>query len=317
MNITDKLEQRRLYLYLAISFGIAWATFLAIYLTGGLVDSPMVFPEANVSLALILLAGPVMSAPAIAHLLTRIITREGWRDARLRPRPARNWRYWAIAWLAPGILTLVGMAIFFWLFPRYYDPSLSTLRQMIEESALSAVDVEEANLWYLIGAQIFQAILISPVLNSLATFGEEFGWRAYLQPKLMPLGRRRAYLLTGVIWGIWHWPAIAMGHNYGFAYPGAPITGILMMIWFCITLGILLGWLTDQAQSVWPAVIAHGAINGIAGLSTLFMQGNPNPLLGPMPVGIIGNLGFTIVALVLFFFVIPRETAPSQDTTSA
>lgn len=311
MNITDKLEKRRLYLFLAISFGIAWATFLAIYLTGGLVDSPIIIPEANVSLALLLMAGPVMSAPAIAHLLTRIITREGWRDARLRPYPSRNWLYWAIAWFAPGILSIVGMAIFFWLFPRYYDPSLSMLRQMIEENAPPAVNIAEANIWYLIGAQIFQAILISPVLNSLATFGEEFGWRAYLQPKLMPLGRRRAYLLTSIIWGVWHWPAIAMGHNYGFNYPGAPFTGILMMIWFCITLGILFGWLADQAQSVWPAVIAHGAINGIAGLAMLFVQGRPNPLLGPMPVGIIGNLGFTIVALILFCFVIPREHTPS------
>ncbi|MFP4396279.1 MAG: CPBP family intramembrane glutamic endopeptidase [Anaerolineales bacterium] len=311
MNLTEKLEQRRFYLYLAISFGIAWATFLAIYLTGGLVDSPLVFPEANVSLALLLMAGPVMSAPAIAHLLTRIITREGWQGTRLRPHPARNWRYWAIAWFAPGILTLAGMALFFWLFPRYYDPSLSLLQEMLAESAPPTMDLEEINLWYLIGAQIFQAMLISPVLNSLATFGEEFGWRAYLQPKLMPLGRRRAYLLTGVIWGVWHWPAIAMGHNYGFDYPGAPITGILMMIWFCITLGILFGWLADRAASVWPAVIAHGAINGIAGLGMLFAQGQPNPLLGPMPVGLIGNLGFTIVALALFFYVIPRETVPS------
>lgn len=317
MKITDNLERRRLYLYLAISFGIAWATFLAIYLTGGLVDSPLVFPEANVSLALLLMAGPVMSAPAIAHLLTRLITHEGWRDARLRPHPARNWRYWVIAWLAPGILTLAGMALFFWLFPRYYDPSLSLLQEMLAESAPPTMDLEEINLWYLIGAQIFQALLISPVLNSLATFGEEFGWRAYLQPKLMPLGRRRAYLLTSIIWGVWHWPAIAMGHNYGFDYPGAPITGILMMIWFCITLGILFGWLADRAASVWPAVIAHGAINGIAGLGMLFAQGQPNPLLGPMPVGLIGNLGFTIVALILFFYVIPRETAPSQNTTSA
>ncbi len=53
----------------------------------------------------------------------------------------------------------------------------------------------------LIALQTVQAMLISPLINGLFTFGDEFGWRAYLLPKLMPLGGRRAVLLSGVIWG--------------------------------------------------------------------------------------------------------------------
>jgi membrane protease YdiL (CAAX protease family) len=37
-------------------------------------------------------------------------------------------------------------------------------------------------------------------------FGEEYGWRGYLLPKLLPLGELRASLLVGVIWGVWHFP---------------------------------------------------------------------------------------------------------------
>ena len=44
-------------------------------------------------------------------------------------------------------------------------------------------------------ANIAIAILISPVVNALATFGEEFGWRGYLQPKLLPLGERIRFLV--------------------------------------------------------------------------------------------------------------------------
>jgi membrane protease YdiL (CAAX protease family) len=134
----------------------------------------------------------------------------------------------------------------------------------------------------------------------LATFGEEFGWRAYLQPKLMPLGKRKAMLWMGLIWGVWHWPVILMGHNYGLDYPGAPYLGPLAMIWFTLILGILLGWLAFKADSVWPAVIGHGAINGIASLGLLFSQNEPNPLLGPAPVGVIGGIGFALVALLLW-----------------
>jgi membrane protease YdiL (CAAX protease family) len=193
------------------------------------------------------------------------------------------------------------MIAFFLLFPRYYDPSLSTLREMIEASAPPSVDLEEMNIWFLIGAQILQAMLIAPVVNGLATFGEEFGWRGYLQRKLMPLGPRKAMLAMGAIWGIWHWPVILMGYNYGFDYPGAPFLGPLAMVWFCLIVGTFLGWLTIKSDSVWPAVIGHAAINGMANLGALFVQGQPNSLLGPLPTGVIGGIGFAVVAAILFW----------------
>lgn len=292
---------RRIGVFLAFAFGIAWCTSLVIYLNGGLTESPVVFEQVGVTLALLLMAGPIMSAPALAHLLTRIITREGWQGARLRPRINRNWGYWVIAWFGPGLLTIAGMIAFFLLFPRYYDPSLSTLREMIEASAPPSVDLEEMNIWFLIGAQVLQAMLIAPVVNGLATFGEEFGWRGYLQRKLMPLGPRKAMLAMGAIWGIWHWPVILMGYNYGFDYPGAPFLGPLAMVWFCLIVGTFLGWLTIKSDSVWPAVIGHAAINGMANLGALFVQGQPNSLLGPLPTGVIGGIGFAVVAAILFW----------------
>ncbi len=44
-------------------------------------------------------------------------------------------------------------------------------------------------------------------------------------------------------------------------------------------------------------MIGHAAINGIAGLGLLFVQGRPNPLLGPMPVGLLGSIGWVLLAL--------------------
>ena len=284
----SRVDWRRVVIYTALACGIAWVGGLAIYLTGGLASSPY---------TLILLTVVYMGAPAIAHVLTRVATHEGWKDVYIRPRARKGWPYWLICWFAPGILSFVGLVVFFILFPRTFDPSLGAVRELLSTQAgTMAADV---NPWIVVVSQAILAIVIAPVINAIPIFGEEFGWRAYLLPKLMPLGGRKALLLTGLIWGVWHWPVIAMGHNFGLNYAGAPWAGILMMCWFTTVSGTLFGWASWRAGSVWPAVIGHGALNGIAAIGVFFVQGAPNPLLGPLPVGIVGSIGFTLVALVI------------------
>ena len=76
--------------------------------------------------------------------------------------------------------------------------------------------------------------------------------------------------------------------------------GPLLFLWVTFGLGTFLGWLTLRGKSVWPAVIGHAAINGIAGVAVFATQGQTNPLLGPLPVGIIGSLGYALVILAIF-----------------
>jgi len=288
------LDLKRITIFLTFAFGFAWLNGLIIYLTGGLVNSPEIIQGSGITIALVLLAGGYMWAPALAHILTRLITREGWKDIYLRPR-RQGWQYWIAAWFIPFIMTILGAGLFFVVFPQYFDPSLKTLQNLLAESG----QVTSLPLWTIVGIQTLSGVLIAPIVNSLFTFGEEFGWRAYLQPKLMPLGGRKAILLIGLIWGVWHWPVIAMGHNYGLEYPGAPWLGMLMMVWVTIGLGTFLGWLTVQAGNVWPAVIGHAAINGISGLAAVFVMGNPNPLLGPLPIGLIGSAAWVLLTLAI------------------
>ena len=167
-------------------------------------------------------------------------------------------------------------------------------------------------------AQTLQAILISPLLNAIPVLGEELGWRAYLQPKLMPLGPRKALLLTGAIWGLWHAPIIAMGYNYGnfdLNYFGAPWTGILMMTLATMWLGVFFGWLSERAGSVWPAVIGHGSLNGTASVALFMVQGAPLLLLGPSAMGVVGGSGFILAAVLIL--VIPgalrKASLPLSD----
>ena len=160
-----------------------------------------------------------MWGPALGNLLTRLITHEGKQDLFLQFNFKRGWRYWLIAWFAPGIFIILGAALFFLFFPQYFDSGFQSLRMQI---TLAGQDPETVNIAQLILVQSFLAILIAPILNALLTFGEEFGWRGYLLPKLLGLGARKALLISGIIWGVWHWPIIAMGYNYGSGYFGAP-----------------------------------------------------------------------------------------------
>jgi membrane protease YdiL (CAAX protease family) len=293
----EKLDVRRIAIFLIFAYSIAWATGLVIYLTGGLAKSPSVFGA--VPLAVVLLATSYMGAPALANILTRLLTHEGWKDLFIRPKFKQGWRYWLICWFAPAILVVLGMVVYFAIFPQYYDPSLGAVRRLLEQRT-QGLALPQINPWTVVLSQGIFAVIAAPILNALPVLGEEFGWRAYLQPKLMPVGGRNAMLLMGVIWGSWHWPVILMGYEYGFNYPGATWLGCLFFLWFTITFGTLIGWASLRAGSVWPAVIGHGAVNGFAAIFIFFVQGEPMQLLGPSAVGIIGAVGFASVALLIF-----------------
>lgn len=302
------IDTKRIGIFLAFAFGTAWIVALVIYLTGGLYNSPEIIPGSGITLVLILLAVGYMGAPTLAHILTRLITREGWRNTTLRPNFRRGWRYLILAWVSPAILTILGATFFFFLMPQYFDPELTWLKGMSP-----SVDGQPMmDPWLVVALYTLQGVLIAPLINGLFTFGEEFGWRGYLQPRLMPLGGRRTMLIMGVIWGVWHAPIIAMGHNFGMEYPGAPWTGILAMTWFTLVTGTFLGWATLRGGSVWPAVIGHAAINGIAALGALAVKGDPNPLLGPLPVGVIASIAWTLAALWIFLNPSELRTPEAQ-----
>jgi membrane protease YdiL (CAAX protease family) len=98
------------------------------------------------------------------------------------------------------------------------------------------------------------------VAGSLEAIGEELGWRGYLLPRLADLGRVRAGFITGVLWAAWHAPLIYIAAAY---HGGA---GPLFMVPFGITI-VAMSFVANELRvasgSSWPAVIFHGAHNGI------------------------------------------------------
>ncbi|HET60013.1 MAG TPA: CPBP family intramembrane metalloprotease [Chloroflexi bacterium] len=299
LETKNTVDTRRVLIYCIIAFLPAYLIALVIYLTGGLIDSPSLAAGLNLALLLLIV---YMLTPALAHILTRIITREGWNNLYLRPKLKRGWLFWLLAWFGTPALMGIGMLVYFLLFPQNFDPELAVLREMLVSSGFD-LDTLQIPLAMLLLIQTLQGVILAPILNAIPILGEEFGWRAYLQPKLMPLGPRKALVVTGIIWGLWHAPIIAMGYNYGNFDPnywGAPWSGIAMMTLGTIWLGIFFGWLTLKADSVWPAVVGHAVLNGTAAISLYMTRGTPLLLLGPTPVGLVGGIGFIAFALLIF-----------------
>lgn len=118
--MNGKLDKKRIGLFLGLSFLIASGTAIIIYWTGGLVKSPEVIPGARITVAVLLLATGYMWAPALAHILTRVITREGWQDMFLEPRFRRGWPYWLEAWFVPRHLDNCWSRFVFYDFPRLF-----------------------------------------------------------------------------------------------------------------------------------------------------------------------------------------------------
>ena len=68
-----KIDSRRINIFLLFAFGITWTLDLAIYFTGGLSNLKV----GTLTWFLLIFA---MISPALATLLTRWITKEGWKD---------------------------------------------------------------------------------------------------------------------------------------------------------------------------------------------------------------------------------------------
>lgn len=303
------LTVRRILIYLGVTFLLTYV--VEMFLIAPLVGSTDM-TQAMVAQSLI---GTVMFMPAMGVIFTRLITKEGFkgRELMLRINLKGNKRFYFLAWFGFVLLILAGTVLYFLIFRKQFDPELGYLRAMYEAQAQAAgttAEVSVTELQQTMVLQVLMGIFLSPILNVMNCFGEEWGWRGYLLPKMLKKFKIiPTLLITGVIWGLWHMPLTIMGHNYGLGYPGYPFLGIFSMCIFCIVIGIILSYLTIRTKSCIPAILAHGMMNGFGTIGVYFTSvENPyNVFLGPAPVGLIGGLGFIILAAVLLRILYKEE----------
>ena len=287
--MTDK---KRFLIYLLVAFGGGWLCMGLGMLLGG-----TLYQVLTAAAMLMPMLGVLVSHGGLKYVRTGI---------RWAPVIAGHGRAYLLAWLAPGVMSLLCAALYFALFPARFDPGLGYLTASLP--AGTELPFPPA---VLAAIQLVEAMTYAPFLNMLLAVGEEAGWRGYMTPYLTArFGRVKGLALSGCIWALWHGPLILLaGYEYGTGYFGTPLTGLLLMCIACTALGVLLSFLYEQAGSVWAPALAHGGLNAAAGIGILFLRaGETSYLLGPTPMGLVS--GIPVFALAAFILLRgPKETA--------
>ena len=275
------IDRKGIISYLILTFGITYVIEGALILAGfRLTGVPPLYSQ-------FIIAG-VMWVPAVATVLTiKLITHEGFAITNFRIGALRP--YLTSALVVP--VCFIATYTLTWLLGLGQpDWQLADFRALLASTGAETSTMPSSVL--ILPAVFLASLFLGPTINGIFGFGEEFGWRGYLLPKLMPLGKLKAYTIMGVIWGLWHAPLIVVGFNY----PGYPLLGVVGMVVMTTAIGIYINELTLRNRSSILAGWIHGAFNGqVYGVWRILFP-NVNPLIGGF-TGVIGVAVWLIVGL--------------------
>ncbi len=219
-----------------------------------------------------LLVGGVMFLPGLAAIVTtRFVTKEPWSVLRLRVGPLRP--YFAVAALLPLCFALIALLTT----ATGVDRPDWELTGMMRLFGMGAMPVDLPSPSLIILAIAISTLLFVPFINGIPAFGEELGWRGFLLPRLLPLGRARAHLVLGLLWGLWHLPLLLGGFAFStFSWWNIPL-------FFALTtgFGVFINELTLRYQSTLLAAWIHGVFNSQKlGVWAILFPGQPTVLGG-------------------------------------
>lgn len=275
------MKVRQTIAYFAFACGISWAIAGVMLVLKIKWNSPQALPFGIF----------YMYGPALATFLCLKIFKEKFKQMGIKFRP--NW-WFLLAAFIPLTAALISIPIAHLLpgisitgNPQHFFERLSTAMppEKIQQIKQAFEKIKIHPFWLAISNGIFAAFTI----NAVAAFGEELGWRGYLYYLLREAGFWKYTLITGILWGVWHTPAILMGHNW----PHHPVAGVFLMIVFCLLLSPIMTVVRDKSKSVIAASIAHGSVNAFAGLPFIVLKGG-----GELTVGLTGLSGFTALVIV-------------------
>lgn len=273
----------------AIKYAIAvclfsWAMFAVAHWGCGIgADTPT---------GLMVFSAVYMFFPLITALVLQAIDKEKFNHTGLVNFKV-SW-VCVVAWLLPLVMSLVCIPVN-GLMPgvelQYNAEQLINQYHVPEDQQeLVREQMGQMPAYLMILITLASGLFMGITINAIASFGEEYGWRNYLVGALREVKFWKAALFIGIVWGIWHFPLILMGHNY----PNEPRWGVLLMVVMCVLLGIIELYFVLKTKSMVVAAIMHGTFNAVAGMVIYFTLGG-NDFLNGMP----GLSGFFTMALAI------------------
>ena len=128
------ITTKRIVIYLGITFVLTYA--VEIFLIAPMLGSA----DVNQAMVAQTLISAVMLIPTMAVILTRLITKEGFkgRELMIALNLKGNKRYYALAWFGFALLITLGAVLYFLLFPKQFDGQLGYVMAMYEANAQAA-----------------------------------------------------------------------------------------------------------------------------------------------------------------------------------
>ena len=109
---------------------------------------------------------------------------------------------------------------------------------------------------------LFLILFLNYFFSFYFFFGEELGWRYFLQPKLQKIfGKRIGVIILGIIWGLWH-----IFISLYYYSPDTFLYQVFIQVFFCIAMSIFMGMCYMETENIWLCVIIHYLNNNLAGI---------------------------------------------------
>jgi len=291
MNTNKKDIINQIVWFLGIAFPITYAIGIYVWDRGGL-GNPI---------NMLTMYVPALTVLALYKFKFKLpIIKKGDLGLNLK-----GLKYWLIAPLLLTGLSFLSFAISYLFNPDMFE-TVDVIREGLDAQGF---------YWGNIGIGLLAIIVLNGLVGSLFNIpmfiGEELAWRAFLVPRLLKiLSPQKAFLIGAAIWALWHAVMIAEGLNYPSIHP---VLGVLLMIVFCIPLGIIIQYLYKKSNSVFVAALAHAALNKSAmSMSFVLTEENYNTVLYG-PTGVIGILVLSLTAFILYRRI---DWKSEQSTTS-
>ncbi|MBQ8838043.1 MAG: CPBP family intramembrane metalloprotease [Bacteroidales bacterium] len=233
-----------------------------------------------------LLSSAAMMTPLLAVILTQLIFKEPVLKGLGISFKVNRW--WWIGWLLMPVIALAVLGVSL-LMPGAHWAGDSELVQMALQQMPEGIGPAG-----LIAVSIVSGLFAGATLNALFAFGEEIAWRGFLAEAFKGKNFLTTSIVTGTIWGFWHFPLILNGHNY----PEHPVIGVFMMVLICVALTPVLLYFRQKSGSVIVPAIMHGTFNAVIGLSNLFVTPANDLLIGGP--GLAGLIVLLITDLCIF-----------------
>lgn len=127
------------------------------------------------------------------------------------------------------------------------------------------------------------SIALGLTLFAAIAWGSEAGWRGYLMPRLLPLGRVPAYGIVGALWALWFMPLIVSWYG-SYTDPQLYFFAARFLV-FGIVFGVFLGEIHRVSNHLGLVSIAVGSFAAqLMGVWEYLFQFSTPPWTGPFGI---------------------------------